>query len=1001
MILMFTPNILVSQNASDSYKVTLPNMILPSPTAQVFQKFMGYRPDLSTGAINIEIPLYTLKINEFKLPFSLRYHTSGIKVNDISHPVGYGWAFSPGLRISRITMGRPDEIFNREIRHEDLSDFKYLRNTQNDFTSEKIDSQYDIFTLHLPSGNTTFLLEPSDNGWKALCVDVPYKIEIIINNHNIEGFRVIDENNLTYEFGMDYNHTEQTVFHNSDAQLLVNTSWVLKKIILPGNVTNNTIEFTWKRTSATPFVQRRNSKFHYYLTDKYFDYYLSGGCDTSPQTGFSEGGNSFEANTSSCLILEKVKCTTSEIILLYDLIRDVSYGETTEIPYLKSFAVNSNSSEILKTTFLYGSGNEKNLLKELKTADQAPYLFQYNSTFFDKRHGFSQDYWGYYNNKPNGGLVPSMTIKYSRSSQLGYAIGVADRSVNVEAMQAFMLKKITYPTGGYTEFEYEPHKFEPYTGSDMIKNNPILSIGGGLRIKETRSTADLFSPTITKRYTYGKNGNGIGQSAAVPSLETFLDERYYLSLGGDECGLGFSQCKWKYQYRKTMVNGYSNYNSYLQFCTPIWYQTVLEETIGNTTKDATIYEYTYDCDQTIDFYFSGSYDYMGEVEQLFPPSIIYSYKNLYTQGPSLIAEKQLLWNRNTSQYQTQKSTYYNFRSLSIRDALMSLHTERFIIRMTPTSYGYFYSDPDFPVSTNNIACTRQETSNYFYRTFYIPQNTLKLAQKKEVLYNEKDSIVQNTYYEYVKHDDRIFNLRTIISDTDNEKAIKEELLYPNDNLAELSTEQKAYIPNMISSNLITKPVRRKQLLKKGSTYSLLNQKTSQYRLFPSNLVLPEKEYYKTDNNVEEVRIQYHNYDQYGNPVYITKDGSDKLTYLWSYNGQYPIAEIRNATYAEISSAVKSVFGTNVTIDALSGTLLPNEIKLKDGSLQRALPNALITTYTYKPLIGISSITDPAGSTTYYDYDSYGRLKETYIMEKDQNGADVKRILQAHGYNYKN
>lgn len=78
-----------------------------------------------------------------------------------------------------------------------------------------------------------------------------------------------------------------------------------------------------------------------------------------------------------------------------------------------------------------------------------------------------------------------------------------------------------------------------------------------------------------------------------------------------------------------------------------------------------------------------------------------------------------------------------------------------------------------------------------------------------------------------------------------------------------------------------------------------------------------------------------------------------------------------------------LFGIS-TID-LQGSGLIDEVSLCPA-------NSEITTYTYKPLIGLTSTTDPKGMTTYYEYDSFQRLK--YI--KDQNG----NILKSYDYHYK-
>jgi uncharacterized protein RhaS with RHS repeats len=74
----------------------------------------------------------------------------------------------------------------------------------------------------------------------------------------------------------------------------------------------------------------------------------------------------------------------------------------------------------------------------------------------------------------------------------------------------------------------------------------------------------------------------------------------------------------------------------------------------------------------------------------------------------------------------------------------------------------------------------------------------------------------------------------------------------------------------------------------------------------------------------------------------------------------------------------------------------NELNASDSTtinnLRTQLPNAQVTTYTYKPLVGMQSMTDPRGVVTNYNYDSFGRLKSV---------AKVGRQEEWYDYHYKN
>lgn len=53
---------------------------------------------------------------------------------------------------------------------------------------------------------------------------------------------------------------------------------------------------------------------------------------------------------------------------------------------------------------------------------------------------------------------------------------------------------------------------------------------------------------------------------------------------------------------------------------------------------------------------------------------------------------------------------------------------------------------------------------------------------------------------------------------------------------------------------------------------------------------------------------------------------------------------------------------------------------------------MVETYRYKPLIGVTSITDANGLTIYYEYDEFNRIKNI----KDYEG----NILKSIEYNYR-
>ncbi|SUJ02408.1 Uncharacterised protein [Sphingobacterium spiritivorum] len=143
------------------------------------------------------------------------------------------------------------------------------------------------------------------------------------------------------------------------------------------------------------------------------------------------------------------------------------------------------------------------------------------------------------------------------------------------------------------------------------------------------------------------------------------------------------------------------------------------------------------------------------------------------------------------------------------------------------------------------------------------------------------------------------------------------------------------------------------------------------------------------DNRYKVSKQYLNYDSYGNPLAIKKTDGPVTSYLWGYNGQYPVAEIVNAHYNDVVSAI----GGQSVVDALnSGTVTEDYIRQKMDILRSNLPGSQVTSYTYKPLVGMTSKIDAKGQTEYYQYDGLQRLQ--HVLDQFQ------QLRQSYHYHYR-
>ena len=122
------------------------------------------------------------------------------------------------------------------------------------------------------------------------------------------------------------------------------------------------------------------------------------------------------------------------------------------------------------------------------------------------------------------------------------------------------------------------------------------------------------------------------------------------------------------------------------------------------------------------------------------------------------------------------------------------------------------------------------------------------------------------------------------------------------------------------------------------------------------------------------------YDADGNICEVQAVGQPPICYLWGYKGQYLVAEIRNAAYDEVTTALGAA-----TVERIrtSVVLSEGDLAALDG-LRTSRKEWHVTTATYIPLVGMASMTDPSGRETTYEYNAHNHL----MRVRDHKGKVV-------------
>ncbi|MDC6364024.1 MULTISPECIES: RHS repeat domain-containing protein [Flavobacteriaceae] len=1073
----------------------------PSPTAQEFIKYGEYPVGMYTGVPSISIPLHNISVKDIEIPISLSYHSAGIQVDQIASEVGLGWSMNVGGLISKIPHGIPDDVQNGFLKYdvpevnEIGSDYNFL----DDVVLGERDTESDMYHYTFAGYSGKFFFDRE--GETRLVEETPIRIKYF------EGvpskFVITTENGVVYEF----NETEQTqtITLGGSNEQSYTSSWHLSKITSVNQ--NDYVSFIYE--SVTPFSTyqynyRETTAVGYYPTNTYPSDHEFGHLSSISQTTHTPkrlkevvfpNGKIVFARQSGRLDTSKERLDNMAVLsyngVQYDTIKSFEFVHDYYHSDINISAPinNPNPTDVRRYRLKLTELREYNKNEtEAKT-----HFFGYDENMLPPVNSNGKDFWGYYNGQnSNTTLIPKQDFKINSND-----VGAADRNPYPEYMGNGILKRITYPTGGYTEFTFEPNEyvttegeivnavkdvmaagldnvignppflqdsiiftpnysgyatlhieasnrtsttgtyptvileqlgtynhtlinhsitpgqypnmyqnppssseieitFDPmfldsgvsyklkvivegsststefdgaayiiaditYKHKDTTNMTPVTKVAGGLRIQQISSYNKPNELAFSKKYEYA--------SGKLITPEVFLREQYlvqeviYMSGGGDGCP---SQSG----FQRRFLSGGTVQTLTLNGGSAVVYNSVNEYTVDDSNNNIGRTNYTFDIESDMVLpvpiaYFNGiiliKKDWMGGQNR---------FTTMYPNGSTNFVKREERKYINKKYNEAQSYKMYKVLPFAKMEG-----SSTSCWRDLPNTGIYKYSIVEYPIHSGIKLLSSTESTTR-------DENGSELTSMTSIFY-DNDTHLQPTKTEEI---------------TSDGNTVVKEIHYPDDienttslGLPHISVSQKGIIDKLKGGQLhqVAIPIQTVTTVKNngGATLSKTTQRTH-YSDFGGDLILADT--IKSSKGVDsetlgelENRIVFEQYDGHGNPLQVTRADGSPIYYIWGYNGQYPIAKIENATLSEVVSALGG------------GTLSDYDEGDMEGinGLRNALSKAMITTYTYDPLIGVTSITDPRGYTSYYEYDDFNRLETV----KDEEG----NLLTDYQYHYKN
>lgn len=919
-----------SQGLSDYDIATKSTSFYPVSVSasQLFRK-IPEQIDYATGRATVRIPIYEIETADFTLPISLCYVTSGIKINQLNGTVGLGWQLEAEPMVTRKVRGFPDEdyLLQDASAHRNNSESYRLR-----LATGRADLQEDLFYYRLLGSRGKFALQESDNRSFLPRLLTTSQAKISSNGPITTGFYnpiyITDASGNRYVFGGEESSREST-FQNNRLSV---TAWKASEIVSPSG---EKITFGY----GGVFKEYTKCDYDFYTVEDGFLQNVYVPDAIPPHPGYWKGvdgkmnyyylaGTDVDANGNRVPVIKK-----------WDKVFDKPYaipGSRVEARPLKTitfpggkvtFYYNASSS-MLETIDVTDSNSKLVKRVKLKTRHHGlmkyyyllddvevcgtdgtvleRYHLDYNSgSYWENEKGV--DYWGYYNgSQSNTDRVARQTIPLNLpNGNPPYYIsigGAPDKEGNSRS-EVFMLRKITYPSGGSTEYIYETNKV--YLPQPLPESGAPFISGGGPRLRTIVESPVKGNPVI-RSFCYGsdKEFDGIGYSRfpVCPDAFRLSLDKHYITPAPSTVGVLSGKSR-----------TYSN--------------------MDTRSSDMNVY---YPC--------------VGEIVNGVLTVHYFNNRSSLPCGESSYPLEPLD-NADLLAREDSSCNYYKgfkLSSTSVRGK-GAYHTVTHMKPFSTIETGYDPLNSSLPLSARQL----------FLNSYRVETRSV-VADEEGPEMTETVTLHNGTPHRQTEYRDYLAGSRLLRRIRRDDETV--EFTYPSD---------KAGSPysQMVARNVMDLPVETRHYvdgtLRKRIRYNYRSDASAHSGYSLSTV---EESTDAAGAQFREVE-RYSDYLPCGKPCQLVRLDGTVATFVWSYGGTRLIAAVEGMYASGLREA-------GIDLVSISGLqAVPESIYSRLDALRGSSPQAEVTTYRYLPLTGLTQITAPDGTSTYFRYDTAGRLSE--------------------------